>query len=144
MTNENNREIDIKSFFTSDVWKRRKEKRKKLRKLKYKEEGELQYLERKARKIQNKRGYSGLIESDVWKEAKWILFKREARKYPSNKSMTKTIPTVKCARCGKELDDMQAVMHHINYETLFSDKNIQFVCYDCHRKIHKEERSKKK
>ncbi len=96
---------------------------------------------KKRRRIYNKdkgKEYRIFLKSEEWKTFRNNLFdKRFALKKP------------KCERCGKEITISSCNAHHKRYNNLLSERNIIFLCKDCHnnkheRKIKRSDKNKNK
>jgi uncharacterized protein YlaI len=68
------------------------------------------------------RNYKEFINSNLWKEYRDTLYKRD-------------IP-VACSICNK--GSKYFYLHHTSYKRLLDPRCVQWVCEDCHQEIHKE------
>jgi uncharacterized protein YlaI len=68
------------------------------------------------------RSYKEFVSSDLWKEFRKVLYKKE-------------LP-VACSVCYK--DSKYFHLHHTSYKRLLDPRLVRWVCEDCHQKVHKE------
>ncbi len=87
---------------------------------------------RKPRK-EKREGYSkykDYLQSDEWQEVRKRVFLERGRR---------------CERCGKDLENKIADVHHKTYENLFNEKleDLEVLCRPCHQEEHKDKRHSK-
>ena len=104
-------------------------------------EQSLRVLYRKARKYMKpytitrdtyKQGYRSLLNTDIWKQAKYLLLEHKLLKSSH----------LECPICHQLLDKNHSVLHHKKYNRrrLFKPSYITFVHYKCHEHIHETKR----
>ena len=105
-------------------------------------EHSLRTLNRKANKYMKqysvtreiyKRGYRSLLNTDIWKEAKFLLLEYKILSTSS----------LECPFCHQIVDQNHSDLHHKKYNRrkLFKPIYITFVHYKCHEQIHKTKKS---
>lgn len=79
------------------------------------------------RKRSSRNEYLNYLQSKEWQEVRKRVFTERGRK---------------CERCGKDLENKIADVHHKTYENLFNEKmeDLEVLCRPCHQDEHKDKR----